>query len=157
MLDKVDFPLTNAQISNFMLDKDYTDYFTIQQVISELVDTEFIIPETIRQNSRYYITDSGRETLSFFGNKISNAIQHDILDYLKKNQLTLRNEVSTTSDFFESQKGEYMAHLIVKEKNSIVIELNVSVPTKEVAQKICSNWSSKSQDIYSSVLAELLS
>jgi hypothetical protein len=34
MLDKVDFPLTNTQISNFFLEQDYTDYFRVQQVIS---------------------------------------------------------------------------------------------------------------------------
>ena len=32
MLDKVDFPLTNTQISNFFLEQDYTDYFRVQQV-----------------------------------------------------------------------------------------------------------------------------
>ncbi|MFQ9388815.1 MAG: DUF4364 family protein [Coprococcus sp.] len=28
MLNKVDFPLTNSQISEFILDKGYTNYFT---------------------------------------------------------------------------------------------------------------------------------
>ena len=157
MLDKVDFPLTNAHISNFMLDKDYTDYFTIQQVINELVDAEFITSETIRHSSRYQITDSGRETLSFFANKISSAIQSDVLDYLKENKFRLRNETSTTSDFFEEKKGEYLVRLQVKEKTSTVIELNLTVPTEEDATKICSNWSSKSQDIYAMVLSSLLS
>ena len=36
MLDRVDFPLTNAQISDFILTKEYTNYFTLQQVLSEL-------------------------------------------------------------------------------------------------------------------------
>ena len=36
MLDKVDFPLTNSQISEFVLDKGYTDYFKLQQALSEL-------------------------------------------------------------------------------------------------------------------------
>lgn len=157
MLDKVDFPLTNAHISNFMLDKDYTDYFTIQQVINELVDAEFITSETIRHSSHYRITDSGRETLSFFGNKISTAIQSDILTYLNENKFRLRNETSTTSDFFEEKKGEYLVRLKVKEKTSTVIELNLTVPTEEDATKICSNWSSKSQDIYAMVLSSLLS
>lgn len=40
MLDKVDFPLTNTQISNFFLEQDYTDYFRVQQVISDLVDAD---------------------------------------------------------------------------------------------------------------------
>lgn len=38
MLDKVDFPLTNTQISNFFLEQDYTDYFRVQQVLSDLDD-----------------------------------------------------------------------------------------------------------------------
>ena len=157
MLDKVDFPLTNAHISNFMLDKDYTDYFTIQQVINELVDAEFITTETIRHNSRYEITASGRETLSFFGNKISTAIQNDVNNYLKENKFRLRNETSVTSDFIEEKKGEYLVSLKVKEKTTTVIELNLTVPTEEEAMKICSNWSMKSQDLYTTVLSTLLS
>ena len=31
MLDRVDFPLTNSQISSFLLDRGYTNYFTLQQ------------------------------------------------------------------------------------------------------------------------------
>ena len=31
MLEKVDFPLTNGQISEFILEKGYTSYFTLQQ------------------------------------------------------------------------------------------------------------------------------
>ena len=157
MLEKVDFPLTNAHITNFMLDKDYTDYFTIQQVLSELVDAEFITSETIRNTPRYLITESGRETLSFFGNKISTAIQNDVLSYLKENKFKLRNETSTTSDYFEEKKGEYMVRLKVKERNSTVIELNLTVPTEDDAIKLCSNWSNKSQDIYATVLSTLLS
>ena len=39
MLDKVDFPLTNSQISEFVLDKGYTDYFKLQQALSCLLYT----------------------------------------------------------------------------------------------------------------------
>ena len=34
MLNKVDFPLTNSQISEFILDEGYTTYFNLQQAIS---------------------------------------------------------------------------------------------------------------------------
>lgn len=37
MLEHIDFPLSNAQISDFFLDREYTDYFTIQQVIHDLM------------------------------------------------------------------------------------------------------------------------
>ena len=31
ILNHVAFPLSNAQLSEFILDKEYTDYFTLQQ------------------------------------------------------------------------------------------------------------------------------
>lgn len=38
MLDRVDFPLSTSQISEFVLDKGYTTYFKLQQALSELMD-----------------------------------------------------------------------------------------------------------------------
>lgn len=37
--------LTNSQISQFVLDRDYTDYFHLQQVLSELVETGLLKKE----------------------------------------------------------------------------------------------------------------
>ena len=34
--------LTNSQISEFILDREYTDYFQLQKVLSELTDTELL-------------------------------------------------------------------------------------------------------------------
>ena len=45
MLSKVDFPLTTAQISEFILDKGYTTFFKLQQALSELKDAELIREE----------------------------------------------------------------------------------------------------------------
>jgi DNA-binding PadR family transcriptional regulator len=156
LLDKVDFPLTNPQISNFILEKDYTNYFNIQQSIAELIEAELVSVETVGHSSHYRITPSGRETLSFFDHMISSAIQEDILDYLKKNQYTLRDEVSTLSEYYEGKKGEYLARLRVMEKDESIIDLSIAVPTEEDAAKICSNWRSQSQKVYAYVLSNLL-
>lgn len=36
MLEQVEYPLTNSQITEFILDKEYTNYFTVQQALSEM-------------------------------------------------------------------------------------------------------------------------
>ncbi len=59
-LDQVDYPLTNAQISGFLLEQEYTNYFTIQQVISDLLEADLIQSETIRNSSYFRITEIGR-------------------------------------------------------------------------------------------------
>ena len=39
MLNKVDFPLTTSQISEFVLDRGYTSYFKLQEALSELASS----------------------------------------------------------------------------------------------------------------------
>ena len=78
MLKQVNFPLTNAQLSNFFLEHDYTTYFTLQQALNELLDAGLIHKETILNSTRYEITQEGADTLGFFGNVISPAIIEDM-------------------------------------------------------------------------------
>ena len=47
MLRKVEFPLTNAQISEFILGKEYMTYFTLQTVLSELTESKLLHTESI--------------------------------------------------------------------------------------------------------------
>ena len=84
MLEKVDFPLTNAQISGFVLDKGYTNYFHLQQAISELIDASLIQDKTVRNTSYYEITDQGKQTLTYFEDQISDGIKKDISEFFKK-------------------------------------------------------------------------
>lgn len=156
ILDRVDFPLTNAQLSNFILEKEYTNYFNIQQAINELESTELIRHETIRNSSLFHITPAGSETLHFFDNEISDAIKSDILEYLKTNRYALREEVSTLADYYEAKKGEFIAHCYVLEKGSKIIEVNLSVPTEEEAQSVCNSWKNQSAEIYEYLMIKLL-
>lgn len=156
MLDKVDFPLSNAQLSEFILEKEYTDYFTIQQAISELVETKLIRMKTVRNVSLYSLTADGENTLSYFGKKISSAIREDIDSFLAEHKYELRNEVSTPADYYRTTAGEYAARCRVLEKDSALIDLTLTVPTEEQAASICSHWRDKSQEIYASIIKSLL-
>lgn len=155
MLNRVSFPITTAQISDFILEKEYTNFLTLQQVISELTDANMISPQSVRNRTLLSITDEGRETLSFFGNRINDAIKNDINAYLKENEFTLRNEVSVLADYYKSTSGEYEARLIAKDREINLVDITLSVPVEEVASAICENWQKKNQEIYKYLIQEL--
>lgn len=156
ILDRVDFPMTNAQLTKFVTEKEYTNYFNIQQVLSELVDDNFISAESTRSQTLYRITPEGRETLSFFYKKISKDIRDDIDIYLAEEKYALREEVSSLADYYENSPGEYIAELKILERDSAIIELKLSVPTASAAETICDKWKQKNADIYAYVLNTLL-
>ena len=98
MLNKVDFPLTTSQISEFVLDKGYTSYFKLQEALSDLTQSDLIRPETTHNRTLYHLTENG----------------------------------------------------------SSLIDLKLTVPTEKEAEAIVSHWNTKSQEIYTLLLSNLL-
>ena len=56
MLNQVKFPLTNSNISDFFVSKEYTTYFIVQQALTELLEANLISMENINNTSRYDMT-----------------------------------------------------------------------------------------------------
>ena len=157
MLKQVNFPLTNAQLSDFFLKHEYTSYFTLQQALNELLEAGLIRMETIQNSSRYELNKEGEDTLTFFGKKISSAIVDDMDAYLKENKFRMRDEVGIVADYYKSTAQDYTVHCEVREGKSSLIELDLSVPDKEQAEHMCERWRSKNQEIYSFLMKTLMS
>lgn len=155
MLNRVTFPLTTAQVSDFILDKEYTNFLTLQQVLNELTDARMISTRSIRNRTHLGITEDGKETLEFFRNRISDAIKNDIDTYFREHEITLRNEVSVLGDYYKSTSGEYEAHLVAKDRGIRLVDITLSVPSEKMAAAICDNWQNKNQEIYMYLTKEL--
>ena len=155
MLDKVKFKLTYSQISEFILEKEYTNYMTLQQVISDLQDTELIKTDTLTNRTYFSITSEGQSTLSYFGNRISDAIISDIDTFLAEKHLELKNESSIIANYYKTTFGEYEAELVAKEKNIELVNIKLSVPTENMAKTVCDSWYSKNEEIYQYLMETL--
>jgi len=155
MLDRVNFPLTKAQVGDFILEKEYTTFLTLQQAISELTDADMVRAKSIRNRTHLEITEEGRQTLGFFENRISSQIREEIDKYFKANEYELKNEVSVLSNYYKSTTGEYEANMIIREKNINLVNLTMSVPTEELAASICDKWEAANQDVYNLLVEKL--
>lgn len=156
MLNKVDFPLTNSQISEFILDEGYTTYFKLQQALSELISSGFIHEESTHSRTFYHLTEEGESTIQYFENDISPAIQNDIDNFLNNKHYELKNEVSVKSDYYQLGTGEFSVRCQVIEKGIPLIDLTLTAPTEDEAATISNNWSKNNQEVYALVMAHLL-
>ncbi len=148
LLNKVSFPLTMAQVSDLILEKEYTNYLTLQQVINELAQAGLITAKTLVNRTHLQITDEGCNTLSYFENRISDAIKTDIGEYLKKNELEMRNESSIQSNYYKAVNGEFETELTAVDKDVNLVTIRLTVPTEELAISICENWQKNNREIY---------
>lgn len=156
MLDRVDFPLSNSQISDFMLNKEYTTYFKLQQSLSELIDAGFIQEEPIRNRTLYSLTEEGASTIELFRKNISHAIRQDVNDYLREKQYELKSETAVKANYYRNTNQEYSVRCQVMENTLPLIDLTITVPSEEEAKTAASNWQKKNQEIYAQIMAQLL-
>lgn len=148
LLEESDAPLSGTQLSDFFLEKDYTNYFTVQEALHELDENAFIKKESTHNNTRYSITPAGAETLSFFSDKLSAGIHEDIREYLSTNQLSIREAAAVLADYYRAPGDQYAVRCQLKEKENPRIDLTITVPNKEIAEAICDNWKQQSEHVY---------
>lgn len=156
MLDKAGFPLTNTQISNFFLEQEYTDYFRVQEVIQDLTDAELIQYESTHSNTQYALTAAGKETLGFFKEKITDGIESDVKKFFDENKLEFKQENSILADYYKTTAQNYAVRCQYRHESTTMIDLTLSVNTKEQAEAICNNWKSQNEDVYAYLMDILL-
>ena len=121
LIEKVDFPLSNSQISEFILDKGYTNYFTVQRAFHELEEENMLRVKQIRNMSHYALSDEGSEAIEMFEYQIPNSI-----------------------------------NLKIREKENLLLEINLNVVSRDQAVYICDHWEKKHSDVYSMLIEKLL-
>ncbi len=156
ILDRIDFSMTSAQLTEFFIGHNYTDYITLQETISDLVADGFIEQENKRNRTLYRITQSGGEALSFFFKDISLSVRQDIDHYLYDQRYQLKDEQSTPADYYELKHNEFLAECKILDRDSTILNLQLSVPSEADAEKVCNNWRENSSEIYSYIVTKLL-
>ena len=157
MLKRCDVTLSKSQIYDFIQEKEYTTFLTLQEVFSELASSNLITEKTMANRTYLEITDEGSQTLEFFGNRINPAIKEQIDDYLKENSMKLRNDSSILGDYRKVGENEYTVQLLAKENGQNLIDIRVPVPTEEIAQHMIDNWQEKNTEIYQYLFSQLMS
>lgn len=156
MLSQVEAPLSNTQITQFYLDREYTDYFTIQQTISELVAAGLIHEESTHNSTNYTLSEEGENTLCLMRDKVSHAMADDITSYLRENGARIRLDQSLSANYDAASGGGYIAHCRYVQNGHTMLDLSLHAATAEQAETICNNWKARYEDAYISLMDALI-
>ena len=108
-------------------------------------------------NSSFFnSTDEGKHTLELLSNDISQSIKNEIKSYLSDNSKTIKSDISTTANFEAVGNGDFVVNLNINEYQSKLLSLSFLVPAENIAEKICSEWSKKGDDVYTFLFNSLV-
>ncbi len=149
-------PLSLALICEFFVKRNYRDYFNTVSIIGELSSSKLIDAEITNNITLYSINEAGISTLMPMTDHISNKIKADITEFLKANDISIKETKSLYADYDNSPTGGYILHLMATEENLTIIDLKLNIGNENIAKSICTNWKLNYRKIYDILMDNLI-
>jgi predicted transcriptional regulator len=151
-------PLTNNEITEFILENNYMNYFLTQQYLSELVSSGFIeYRKSENKNKNVYILlDKGKSTLFYFEDRIPEKIKKEISSKFKDNTISQNKSAQVLGEYYKKDNNEYMVTLKLIEKEQTILSIYLDIPSESQAKRICDTWKKNTEYIYKNLLNMLV-
>lgn len=157
LLERMGIALSNSEICQFSLEKNYMSYFAVQQYLSELVEVGWINKNRENNNTRYTLTNKGEEIINYFIRHISDKAKTEINVYASENSKRIKTEYEVTANYFLELNDDFLVKCSLLDSDGYnLMEINLAVATKEQAKLICDNWKRNVNCLYGSILSSLI-
>lgn len=155
--------ITWQQLTNLSMQTLYMDYFSFGQCVDELKQDGFLfISEQKAERSldsngkpvnRFYLTPSGESILNATKTQLSRPIIKTI--HLLVAPFIDPSTPMTFAEYKINRTGHITVHLNIKEADECIFELSYTVPSMDLAKKICTNFEQHSLELYPQLLTLL--
>ncbi|SNS06118.1 protein of unknown function [Anaerovirgula multivorans] len=155
ILDKINQPLSNAQVTQFILENDMMNYFMLQQFLSELKEAEFVT-EGERDHTQFFsITEKGRNTLNYFINRIPNSEKEEINKLISEKKNILKVETEIRAEYIKLKEEVYTVKLAIIEDHTPIVHFKFNVNSLKRAKEICEKWEKDALNVCNNIFALL--
>ncbi|MCL1997834.1 MAG: DUF4364 family protein [Turicibacter sp.] len=153
LIEKMDLPLSRSQITDYIMQAEFMDYYAVQEALADMVENGYLDSSTNNNTTRYTLTDDGLTTLEYFEKHIAPSIRNKINEYIKENRRDIKREFENTATFFpNADNSEFLVKCGVYEENRVLMELSISVYTREQARQIQNNWKTNAKTLYGDII-----
>jgi len=162
LINRMELSLSRGQITDFVIDKDFMDYFKLEETLSNMLEQGLL--EAIHENAqdanttRYTVTNDGLTSLDYFENHITRPTRVLINQYVEENRGKVKRDYEVTATYFPNVEMEdYQVKCGVYEDRRALMELSISVDTREQAKLLQSNWRANASGLYQQIIDAMAS
>lgn len=157
ILNYIDLPLTNVEITNYILEYDIWDYFSLQLLLSDLCDAKFTVLKSSMGNDYYTVTDSGKAALNMFSIKLPEYFINEVENNFSHIKKHIEKQRELFGHYYKRKDDEYVVSLQVMENSTLIFNLSVNVPTEDIAKNIIKKWDTIPESIFGQIMNILTS
>lgn len=141
-------PLTNVQLTEFILEHDFVNYFSLQQCLTELVEASFLEYSDSEGEFYYLLTESGKNSIEFFKDRIPQNIRRNINDAVVEKKKSIVIDTQITADYHKLDDTEYLVELKITENHLVLADVKLTMASNKHAKRMCENWKKNAQFLY---------
>ena len=156
VLKSIKNPISNTQLTEIILENNFINYFTFQQYLSELEDSEFVEYSEANDKKLLVLTKKGDNVLSLFKDRLSQSKISIIDEYIKDKLELIKKELDIQGDYTIGNNDSFIVNLKAVENQALLLELKLSVPSKKQAVDICAKWKENPSEIYHNIINLLI-
>lgn len=139
-MSSINSSINSMDITNFLIENNYTDYLTAQQYFAELSEQGLI---NLYQNDKkvfYKINEKGLQTLELFNNRLSSGNRNVVDTYLKDFQDLSTNTLHATFDYDIIDDDVYNIKCSISKDKKTLYNLEIPNVSKVKLDKIKDKW-----------------
>ena len=156
VLKSIKNPISNTQLTEIILENNFMNYFTFQQYLAELEESKFVEYHEANDKSLLTLTENANNILSLFKDRLSPSKISIIDEYIKKNMDSIKKELTIHADYTLGNNDSFIVDLKAIEDQDLLMELKLSVPSKNQATSICNKWKENPSEIYTNIINLLI-
>lgn len=144
-------PIDNGQITDVFMTHAFVDYFTMQQYLNELVSARLVDVDTKSGRRYYFLTNHGEEAYQSFIGKIPRTVREKLLLTIRAYKKQQKASADIQADYAAINDLEYAAHCEIRESGFPLMELRLTVGSKETAMEACRRFREEPQKVYAAL------
>jgi len=157
VLKSIKDPISNTQLTEIILENNFINYFTFQQYLSELEESKFVEYHEANDKKLLILTEKGDNVLTLFKARISPSKISIVDIYIKEKIGSIKKELTIHADYtLGNGDDSFIVDLKAIEDQALLMELKLSVPTKNQATSICAKWKENPSEIYTNIINILI-
>ncbi len=149
-------PIDNGQITDIFMDYAFVDYFSMQQYLDELVEMHLVDIDRADKVRLYFLTEHGKEAYEAYIHKIPTSVREKLLKTIRTYKKRERNAADISASFRPLNELSYLAELSIRDSGFPLMEVRLSVGSKETARAVCQAFKENPDKVYTALLGAVL-
>lgn len=132
------------------------NYFYFKQVLTDLIDSKLVGPNTKEKEQFIKITSDGKDAYILTKDVLPGIMKLKADNIFKKEFAAIEEKSSVIAEFIPKNENNYTIKCKIIENNETIFEVKTFAGSRERAKRIVDNWNKNATKIYPKLLNLLL-